>query len=306
MASSSSTYDTFEGWPAIPQDSNALDNEHSGLSGPVARNPQLTRFLSDFTLGFSDGLTVPFALTAGLSSLGSTSTVISAGLAELCAGSISMGIGGYLAAIDELPCPPPAADATHGVVPDSDAEQGRAMERRKLLERRQSSGHSSRLSAEEKLMETHEDRIRQHLGPLALPQEVTASILTELKRQPGGLSRTVLRLEHELEPGTTSEPLPVSPVASGLSISLGYVIGGVIPLLPYFFASTVGSALRWSIGLCLVALYLFGSGKSWVLRREGSTWRRCVLEGLQMVVLGGLAAGAAILCVNLLEGDGDD
>ena len=63
-----------------------------------SRSPYLTRFLSDFTLGFSDGLTVPFALTAGLSSLGRADTVISAGLAELCAGSISMGIGGYLAA----------------------------------------------------------------------------------------------------------------------------------------------------------------------------------------------------------------
>ena len=67
------------------------------------QSPFLTRFLSDFTLGFSDGLTVPFALTAGLSSLGRTDTVISGGLAELCAGSISMGIGGYLAARDEIP-----------------------------------------------------------------------------------------------------------------------------------------------------------------------------------------------------------
>src|ERR1700761_6968955 len=68
-----------------------------------SRSPLLIRFLSDFTLGFSDGLTVPFALTAGLSSLGRTDTVIYAGLAELCAGSISMGIGGYLSAKDELP-----------------------------------------------------------------------------------------------------------------------------------------------------------------------------------------------------------
>ncbi|KAG7291378.1 hypothetical protein NEMBOFW57_001396 [Staphylotrichum longicolle] len=63
--------------------------------------PSLQAFLADFTLGFADGLTVPFALTAGLSSLGQTSTVLYAGMAEICAGSISMGIGGYLAARGE-------------------------------------------------------------------------------------------------------------------------------------------------------------------------------------------------------------
>ncbi|XDG01481.1 hypothetical protein ABKA04_001096 [Annulohypoxylon sp. FPYF3050] len=64
-------------------------------------NSRLSQFLSHFTLGFADGLTVPFALTAGLSSLGQTKTVIYAGTAEICAGCISMGIGGYLAARGE-------------------------------------------------------------------------------------------------------------------------------------------------------------------------------------------------------------
>jgi VIT1/CCC1 family predicted Fe2+/Mn2+ transporter len=60
------------------------------------------RIISDATIGLSDGLTVPFALTAGLSALGSTHVVIYGGLAELIAGAISMGLGGYLGAKSEL------------------------------------------------------------------------------------------------------------------------------------------------------------------------------------------------------------
>ena len=58
-------------------------------------------FISDAIIGLSDGLTVPFALTAGLSALGNTKVVIYGGLAELTAGAISMGLGGYLGAKSE-------------------------------------------------------------------------------------------------------------------------------------------------------------------------------------------------------------
>lgn len=59
------------------------------------------RVISDATIGLSDGLTVPFALTAGLSALGNTRVVIYGGFAELIAGAISMGLGGYLGAKSE-------------------------------------------------------------------------------------------------------------------------------------------------------------------------------------------------------------
>lgn len=290
---SSNTYSTFPTSSSASSSHSSLSDSTATLllhnhnqddtspsAGPLSRSPHLTRFLSDFTLGFSDGLTVPFALTAGLSSLGSTSTVIYAGLAELVAGSISMGIGGYLAAVDELPCPPPEREANGGAV----------------LGRRMSGG------SVQEVKETQEEVIRRHLEPLSLSEEATASILSNIALQPGGLSRTALRLQHNTSITTTSSSLPISPFASGLSISLGYAIGGTIPLLPYFFAPTVGEGLRWSIGLCLIALFVFGAGKSWVLRSEGgASWRRCGFEGTQMMVLGGLAAGSAILCVWLLD-----
>ncbi|RFU75381.1 vacuolar iron transporter ccc1 [Trichoderma arundinaceum] len=262
-----------------------------------SRSPLLIRFLSDFTLGFSDGLTVPFALTAGLSSLGRTDTVIYAGLAELCAGSISMGIGGYLSAKDELP-----SAATEDQ--DGDEEELKGMLRH----------DGERESVDEKNREAQEMLIRRHLEPLALPGTMIADIMSALKDRPEGLHDAARQI-HSPRPDfpvdespSCGDQLAVWPIASGLSISLGYIIGGTIPLLPYFFAATVGLGLRWSIALCLVALMLFGAGKSWLLRGgdASSSWVRCLWEGLQMMILGSLAAIAAVLCISLLGASNDE
>ncbi|OAQ72262.1 vacuolar iron transporter Ccc1 [Pochonia chlamydosporia 170] len=264
---------------------------------PKSKSPCLTRFLSDFTLGFSDGLTVPFALTAGLSSLGRADTVIYAGLAELCAGSISMGIGGYLSALDEVPSSSGSKDELDSA---GDEEELRGM-----LRDGSSRGSTSNLSdsIDEKDMEQEsgEDLIRSHLEPLALPNTTVLEILATLRNRPDGVARSIRRLEqYNAVTEQPSDQLPIWPVASGLSISLGYVVGGIIPLFPYFFTSTVGKGLQWSIAMCLIALMAFGSGKSWVLRGEDRSIKRSLWEGLQMLILGTLAAGAAVLCVNLV------
>ncbi|KAI5459126.1 vacuolar iron transporter Ccc1 [Mariannaea sp. PMI_226] len=259
-----------------------------------SRSPALTRFLSDFTLGFSDGLTVPFALTAGLSSLGSTDTVISGGLAELCAGSISMGIGGYLAARDELPQSPANGNQ---ILSDVDGDE----EMRGMLSFDEASSSDS-LELAEKGPSRFQAQLMRHLEPLDLPEPIAMQILSTVQRAPGGLERAVSRLQSHNDRLSivTPEQLPISPLASGFSISLGYAVGGIIPLCPYFFAATVGAGFRWSLCLCLIALFTFGSCKSLALRGEGSRWR-CVVEGLQMLVLGMLAAGAAVLCVMVVE-----
>lgn len=280
----------------------------------LGQSPQLTRILSDFTLGFSDGLTVPFALTAGLSSLGSSNTVIYAGLAELCAGSISMGISGYLAALDELPCPPAATTNTEdGLLSRNELRAGSGTRERRsvddeeaqgMLRRVSSSGSSSRISAEEKRQHEsdEENHVRCYLEPLALSDKTMSFILEDLRLQPGGLPHDLL-----CETIASHDSAPITPISSGLAISAGYILGAIIPLTPYFFAPTVGVGLQWSIGLCLLALWLFGSGKSWFLSSERRpNWRLCFFKGAQMMVLGGIAAAAAILCVRLLDSDGDD
>lgn len=273
-----------------------------------SRSPCLTRFLSDFTLGFSDGLTVPFALTAGLSSLGRADTVIYAGLAELCAGSISMGIGGYLSAVDELPTQPDRRASPDG---GDDDEELAAMLLHdggpSAISTSSESGSRGSVGDREKGLDAPDELlVRRHLEPLALSGSAVSDIIAALRRRPNGLARAAHQLQQpsrELS-AASGKPLPPSPVASGLSISLGYVVGGVIPLFPYFFAPTVGLGLGWSITLCLLALMSFGFGKSWLLTGGNATWRRCLLQGFQMLVLGSLAAGAAVLCVSLLGGGG--
>lgn len=284
-------------------------------------SPCLARFLSDFTLGFSDGLAVPFALTAGLSSLGQADTIIYAGLAELCAGSISMGIGGYLSASDEVPAP---GTTMHR----DDEEESRWMLLRDGIPRGSSSSSSSSSSGgfsdaaeekkgaqeeeEEEREESSEDMVRSHLEPLALPDSTVREILAALGDCPAGVERAALRLRLRRQdassaaavvtqtPACKGIPVRMRAIASGLSISSGYVVGGMIPLLPYCFASTVGRGLRWSIAACMVALMAFGAGKSWMLRGERRSLRRSLWEGVQMLILGSLAAGAAVLCVNLV------
>ncbi|KAL6924004.1 hypothetical protein FSHL1_001257 [Fusarium sambucinum] len=245
----------------------------------------LKRFFSDFTLGFSDGLTVPFALTAGLSSLGKADTVITGGLAELCAGSISMGIGGYLAARDE--CFPCQSTIPDGENPRDHGGSDEASETDCMVEQ------------SEKMQVRLDDLVRRHLEPLDLSVSTITTVLDSIQREPKNLRHTISKLESYTDNTSLHTiSLTPSPIISGLTISLGYSVGGIIPLLPYFFASTVGMGLRLSSILCLVVLFTFGAGKRWILSSDRDNVISCLIEGLQMLVLGAMAAGASVLCVT--------
>ncbi|KAK7952789.1 uncharacterized protein PG986_008517 [Apiospora aurea] len=267
------------------------------------RPPTLSRFLADFTLGFADGLTVPFALTAGLSSLGEPQTVRYAGLAEICAGSISMGIGGYLAAKGEQ-----AAAGTSG--PDESA--------------------ADEMGGDEKEAALGGvDVMEEYLAPLNLRGGLRAAVEAHLRRQPDlvdALKRAKARDDDDDDAGS-GKCGSLSPVTVGLSVAIGYLLGGLLPLFPYFFVRQVGEGLRWSFGVCILALFLFGFTKHYLLQDDGAAqrasstthdrhhhhrhhyqqktraaaaarWRRVrasLWAGTQMVVLGGIAAGAAVL-----------
>ena len=229
---------------------DACDEKSVGTDDPSPRSyglfrlPSLARFLADFTLGFADGLTVPFALTAGLSSLGRTDTVIYAGMAEICAGSISMGIGGYLAARGEVA-----------------SEKG-----------------------------SHVDG---YLAPLDLPPQLHEMVLQHIR----GCPTITDALTHE-------EDMP-SPILSGSSVAVGYLLGGMLPLFPYLLVDQVKDGLLWSFVVCAVALFVFGFSKDFALGHESAPGRRIrhsVWEGAQMVILGSVAALAAVLCVRAFEG----
>ncbi|CAK7246257.1 MAG: hypothetical protein STHCBS139747_007881 [Sporothrix thermara] len=331
--------------------------------------PTARRFWADFTLGFADGLTVPFALTAGLSSLGRTDTVVYAGLAEVSAGCISMGIGGYLSARQ-------AGAASGGGSGDGDDSSINEKEEEDEEEEEEEHHHLQRPSYRQDDLEAGPEmaeRCRRqkapadlaaaahrYLAPLALPADLHEQLLAHVTTEPraaAGLRRATatdygrssdnnndsddngeIGYGYEYNEAPTqitststsdndndNDDAAVWPVASGVSVALGYLIGGLLPLWPYFFVQSVGDGLRYSFAACVVALFVFGFVKDFSLDGPSATpssssspsslstayrssripWRRLwksAFEGLQMVILGGIAAIAAVLCVRLFEG----
>ncbi|KAK7949501.1 kinase activator protein [Apiospora saccharicola] len=258
------------------------------------RLPTLSRFLADFTLGFADGLTVPFALTAGLSSLGKTQTVIYAGMAEICAGSISMGIGGYLAAKGE--------QATDTAASGSDGRDAVDDEMGGDEEKEAALGST-------------DDVVEEYLAPLNLRDDLRAAVEAHVRSQPDLVDALRTKAQDDDDAGTGYGDRASSPVMVGLSVSVGYLLGGLLPLFPYFFVSQVSDGLRWSFGVCILALFLFGFTKHYLLQddaqrhnrhqRRSAQWKRVrasLWEGMQMVVLGSIAAVTAVLAVKALEG----
>jgi len=185
-----------------------------------------TDAVRDVVIGMSDGLTVPFALAAGLSGANvSTKVVVLAGLAEIAAGCIAMGLGGYLAA-------------------RTDAEHYEHELRRETDEARD--------MPEEETAEVM--RVFQGWGLSDEQVEpLVASIVSDRERWIQFMMRFELGLE---------EPHPRRAVVSAVTIGLSYVAGGLIPLAPYFVAATLHEGFLWSIGVTLVALAVFGCVKA--------------------------------------------
>ncbi len=176
----------------------------------------------DVVIGMADGLTVPFALAAGVSGAAAgVSVVITAGMAEIVAGAIAMGLGGYLAA-------------------RGDAEHYAAELRREEIEIR-----------EKPLAEVAEvAEIFQRYG---LQERHYAGVLQGLREQPERWRDFMMKFELGLE-----QPDPGRATRSALTIGASYIVGGLVPLAPYVVLRAVGPALPWSAALTLAALALFG------------------------------------------------
>lgn len=215
--------------------------------------------MRDVVIGMADGLTVPFALAAGLSGVvASTHVVVLAGLAEIAAGSIAMGLGGYLAS---------RGDSEH-----YDSERRR--EEREVVERTR--------DEEEEVYEIFEE--------YGVKREESDPVLQALKRNPKAWVDFMMRFELGLE-----EPEPNRARQSALTIAVSYIAGGMVPLMPYILLHDSTQALLASVAVTLVALLVFGAVKG---RLTGAgTWR----SGLQTVLIGGLAAGAAYGLARLLN-----
>jgi vacuolar iron transporter family protein len=176
----------------------------------------------DVVIGMSDGLTVPFALAAGLSGVvASSGIIVTAGLAEVSAGAIAMGLGGYLAA---------RSDAEH-------YHNERAREVREVRE----------------LPEVETEEVMEVFGSYGLSPEQSAPVVEALRQRPEAWVDFMMRFELGLE-----EPDPKRAVSSALTIASAYVAGGLIPLSSYIVLDNVSSALVVSIAVTLVALAIFG------------------------------------------------
>ena len=176
----------------------------------------------DVVIGMADGLTVPFALAAGLSgAVNSTGVIITAGLAEIAAGSIAMGLGGFLAA---------RSDAEH-------YESERLREHNEIRD----------------LPEVEAAEVAFIFQSYGLTEEESATVTEKLSQRPEAWVDFMMRFELGLE-----KPDPKRALTSGLTIAGAYIAGGFIPLAPYMVLPGAKTALLFSVLVTLVALAVFG------------------------------------------------
>lgn len=196
------------------------------LTNPRQPHPE-THFtdsdsVRDIVIGMSDGLTVPFALAAGLSgAVESSGIILTAGLAEVAAGAIAMGLGGYMAG---------RTDIEHYA-------SERAREERETAE----------------LPHKEATEVHDILRSYGLDEEDATRVVTSIKADKRRWVDFMMRFELGLE-----EPDPKRAGRSALTISLAYIAGGLIPLAPYFFIGSVKAALLTSVLVTLLALLVFG------------------------------------------------
>jgi len=217
----------------------------------------------DIVIGMSDGLTVPFALAAGLTgAINSAGIIVTAGFAEIAAGSIAMGLGGYLAA---------KSDAEH-------YSKEREREKREVVE----------------IPEEEKREVAQVLHSYGLTYDESQPIVEALAKHPKKWVDFMMRFELGLE-----KPDPKRAMVSALTIAASYIAGGLIPLAPYILAlylkAEVASALFYSVGLTLLALFVFGFIKG---RFTGT---RPMRSALQTALIGSVAAGAAFLIARAIS-----
>lgn len=188
----------------------------------IERHFTASETVRDIVIGMSDGLTVPFALAAGLSGAAvATRVVVTAGLAEIAAGAIAMGLGGYLAA---------RSDAEHY-----------ASERRREEEETVA------------VPEVEAKEIAVIFESYGIKPEESATVVDALRRNREAWVDFMMRFELGLE-----APEPKRAKESALTIGGSYIVGGFIPLLPYMLMGRLSAALIVSVLVTLLALIIFG------------------------------------------------
>jgi VIT1/CCC1 family predicted Fe2+/Mn2+ transporter len=221
----------------------------------VEKHFTASEFVRDIVIGMADGLTVPFALAAGLSGADTTTRIIVvAGLAEIAAGSIAMGLGGYLAAKN---------DAEH-------------YESELLREQREV----------EEIPEEEAREVLEVFEAYGLTRQEATPIVDTLRQRPKQWIDFMMRFELGLEP-----PDPKRALRSASTIAGAYIGGGLVPLAPYMLMTNLYSALVASVIATLVALAIFGGIKGHYTGRPvlPNAFRTVVIGGLAAAAAFGIA-----------------
>jgi VIT1/CCC1 family predicted Fe2+/Mn2+ transporter len=212
----------------------------------------------DIIVGLSDGLTVPFALAAGLAALNNTRLVVTAGLAEIVAGSISMGVGGYLAGMSEI-------------------EHYTAERKREAME--------VELMPEREIQE-----IREIFSPYGMNRAALEPMLEVLANNKEAWIDFMMKFELNME-----KPDKHRAWISAITIGFSYLLGGMVPLVPYMLIESAYAALWASVFATVLALFLFGYIKAHLFGIPNP-----LQSALQMAAVGSLAAGAAFGIARLI------
>lgn len=220
---------------------------------------QSSEFVTDVVIGMSDGLTVPFALAAGLSgAVSSTHIVIIAGLAEIAAGSIAMGLGGYLAGKTEL-------------------DHYYAEQKREEWE-------------VDNLPDREKEEVRIIFEEMGLSAETQNIVVEEIAKDKVKWVDFMMRNELGLE-----KPHPQRARNSALNIGVSYIIGGMVPLTPYFFVTAPVDGLKLSAIITVICLFIFGFFKA------KATGQNPWGGALRVMFIGSAAASAAFFIARLFN-----
>jgi vacuolar iron transporter family protein len=230
--------------------------------GHIEHHMKSSEILTDIVIGMSDGLTVPFALAAGLSGAvhrpEDLRLIWIAGIAEIAAGSIAMGLGGYLAGKTEM------------------------------------DHYNSELKREyeevEKVPDVERQEVREFFSGLGLSREVQDKAVDEIAKDKEKWVEFMMKYELGLD-----KPDPQRARKSAFNIGLSYVVGGLIPLSPYFFVPDGLTGLKVSAAITLCCLFIFGYFKS---KLTGvNAWGGAV----RVMIIGALAAGCAFAIARAIQ-----
>jgi VIT1/CCC1 family predicted Fe2+/Mn2+ transporter len=188
----------------------------------IEKHFQASAAVRDVVIGMSDGLTVPFALAAGLTgALAQSHVVVIAGLAEIAAGSIAMGLGGYLAA-------------------RTDSDHYQSERRREVFET-------------ERLPDKEREEVADVFRGYGMAEDAIAPVVAAISADQKRWVDFMMRFELGFE-----EPDPARARNSAITIALSYIAGGMVPLTPYMLSRDVFTGLWFSAAVTLIALFVFG------------------------------------------------